>query len=354
MTNTIGRRYNFGYLGITFCSILVDFAKLKIYREGAKVTFELEDQHEDLVVSLETDNTGTRKEPDLNAKDLEEPNEDLIVLTDSCALLDDQTFDEAVPVHLERGPSGFSFYKLDFVPIQGRPQDDLSPIPVSTAIQEHMISSKSKILLAFVLSKAFWQFYASKWTHSAWDFETVVLLPQKLNYHSLDVEAQTPFLSIRTGSSDTQQSSGIEPSELPRPKKARTIWHPDPQILNLGLLLVLLGTKEGSPGTILQTLNSEYSFCRSQIRDTSNWPHFDSEQIKDEYRRIVQHCIPESRKGISNHPAERRQTLLDKVARPLFDLLQRMHDPIKTERSLEQVGRQANSRPRTTGMSDNR
>jgi hypothetical protein len=146
----------------------------------------------------------------------------------------------------------------------------------------------------------------------------------------LDVEAQTPFLSINTRTfekpvlSETQE---LDPSDSTRRKK---FWHPYPYILNLGLLLVLLGTKDGSPSKPLNTLNSEYTFCKSQLKDKENWPHFDaSGQVKEGYRRAVQYCIPESKKGICIDLAGRRQMLLDKVARPLFNLLQDMEDPIE-------------------------
>ena len=85
-----------------------------------------------------------------------------------------------------------------------------------------------------------------------------------------------------------------------------------------------------------------------------NWPQFGSEQIREEYRTIVRHCIPESRKDISNNPTERRQALLDEVARPLFKLLQRMHDPIKDEPLLEPVGGDQHSRPRPGQIDDKR
>jgi hypothetical protein len=327
-----GKSYNFGSLGTATCSIFTCLADLDICRKNAKVDFAVQDQEQDVACSSPAKYTHTSKDQQSDAKNQEELDEEMVALTDSCALLEDQTFKLAVPVQLERGASGYSFYQLNFVHISACPKDKLSPVQLSKAIHDHMITVRSKIWLAFVLSKAFWQFYASEWTDFAWDFESIVLLPQKLKCHSLDVEAHTPFLSVKA---QEPQDPGTEEPKLVKVRKA---WHRCPRILNLGLLLVLLGTKEGAPGESLDTLTSQITFCRSQIKNTSDWPDFDSGQIKDEYRRIVRYCVPETIRGISEHPAERRQALLDKVVRPLFDLLQRMQDPIEDVPTSEPFG----------------
>jgi hypothetical protein len=311
---------------------LTYLADLDICRKNAKVDFAVQDQEQDVAYSSPANDAHISKDQQPVAKNQEELDEEMVALTDSCALLEDRTFKLAIPVQLERGVSGYSFYQLNFVHISGSPKDKLSPVPLSKAIRGHMITTRSKIWLAFVLSKAFWQFYASKWTDFTWDFESIVLLPQKLNCHSLDVEAHTPFLSVKA------QETHDPANEQPKLVKVRIAWHRCPRILNLGLLLVLLGTKEGAPSESLDTLNSTITFCRSQMKNTSDWPHFDSGQIKDEYRRIVRHCVPETIRGISEHPAERRQALLDKVVRPLFDLLQRMQDPIEEVPTSEPFG----------------
>jgi hypothetical protein len=327
-----GKSYNFGSLGKAMCSILKRLADLDMCRKNAKVDFADQDQEQDVACSSPAKDTHTSKSQQPDAKNQEELDEEMEALTDACILLEDQTFTYAIPVQLERGANGYSFYHLDFVRISGCPKDKLSPVPLSKAIHDHMITARSKIWLAFVLSKAVWQFYASKWLDLAWGFESIVLLPQKPNFRSLNVESHTPFLSVKA---QETQDTGTEQPKVVKPKK---VWHRCPRILNLGLLLVLLGTKEGAPDDPLHTLNSEITFCKSQIETTSNWPHFDSSQIKDEYRRIVRHCVPKTIRDISEHPAERRQALLDKVVRPLFDLVQRMQDPIEDVPTSEPIG----------------
>ncbi|CAN9361975.1 unnamed protein product [Alternaria alternata] len=351
--NVAGNTRHYFFDAVLAADDKYDWKKIqfRIPRKETKVGFDIQDHKQ----NTETSPTiRASQEPGSRTNVAEEPDEDVMSLTDYCVLFEEQTFDLTMPVQLERGPSGFSFYQLNYVPIQVQPKDSLPPVSVSEAIQEHKISLRSRISLAFVLAKTFWQFYASRWMQSAWDFQTIVLLPQSLVSQSLEVEAQTPFLSIKTKISEDQQPAGSENPDSLHPTKARIIWHPCPYILNLGLLLVLLGTKEGSAGTELKTRNSEYSFCRSKVKDTLNWPQFGSEQIREEYRTIVRHCIPESRKDISNNPTERRQALLDEVARPLFKLLQRMHDPIKDEPLLEPVGGDQHSRPRPGQIDDKR
>jgi hypothetical protein len=189
--------------------------------------------------------------------------------------------------------------------------------------------------------------------HSVWSFETIVLLPQEpkhsILHDTLNIEAQTPFLSIK---SRTLGKEKLSETQMWDPISQMGLWHLHPHILNLGLLLVLLGTKGGSPNKPLETINSKWCFCKSQLRNKENWPYFDSsEQVKEEYRKVVQHCIPEGgKKMICNSLAERRQMLLENVSRPFYNLLQTMQDPIEDEPLSDSDGGFQDNRNRSEGM----
>lgn len=308
------------------------------------------DRKDSLVHAPKDRDTETSKGLDLEIDSMKDPDVHAEILNDICALLDDDTFDLAIPVQLEIGKHDYSFYQLSPVHIDGSPGDSLDPISLLRAIQDNMISVKSKILVAFTLAKYFWQFYSSNWMHCVWNLETIVLLPQTPGYNSLNVEAKTPFLSINTGTSEKPRLSETQELDPSYPTMQKRLWHPYPHILNLGLLLVLLGTKGGAAGRALNTLNSEYSFCKSQLKD-KNWPHFDSsEQVKEIYRNAVRYCVPESKENIHINLAERRQMLFDKVTRPLFNLLQSMQDPFENEILSEGKGGLQGSREDTEGM----
>lgn len=278
------------------------------YRKNTHVTFGSHDREND---------------PDLHSND-----ENVGTLQDFCTLLDDSTYDYVIPVQLKQNEHNYSLYQLTAVPMNGPPEDHLNPITVSEAIRRNLLSAKSKISLAFALSKWFWQFYSSDWMQSAWNFDTVVLLRQNPEYPSLNVEARTPCLLVDARS--PEQPVLLEYQQYDRTGR-KLISHRYPHILNLGLLLILVCTKRGSPDKSLNTLDTKYFFCKNKLKG-KEWPQLDiSEKIKETYRNVVQHCFPEPRKEICLDLHERRQMLLDKIVRPLYDLLQTMEDPIGDE-----------------------
>ncbi|KAF2804923.1 subtilisin-like protein [Mytilinidion resinicola] len=200
---------------------------------------------------------------------------------------------------------------------------DYAPIPLSTALKNNLLSSTSKIQLAFTLSKAFWQYYESDWMRAAWNFQTVQLLPQRdederCGIATLDCEAEVPFLKIDTISPDGPFFSEYEPQNQR--------MHRYPYILNLCLLLVLLCTEQGSPHESSPTQNRIYSFCAMKIKHKQSvWPVIElSDERKRKYKEIVRKCLPNPREDICLSLAERRAWLRDNVVRPLYELLQDM------------------------------
>ena len=254
-----------------------------------------------------------------------------------------------VPIRIEGSIPGHKLYKLDPVFIDDCPEDH-APIPLSKALRENLLSARSKIHLAFTLSKSFWQYYESDWMRAAWNFETVYLLPQLNDGHAivtLDPEAQMPFLTINAITPDGISFPEYEPED---PSSGTKRMHRYPYILNLCLLLVLLCTETGSLPTPPVKMDEIYYFCAGKIKHKrSIWPVIDLvDKYKQEYRRIVAHCLPQPCKDICRSLAERRAMLRDNVVRPLYDLLQRMQGP-DTDDALETevAGLQINSRVNT-------
>jgi hypothetical protein len=241
------------------------------------------------------------------------------------------TWDYATPVQLEGQSTAYSFYTLCPVFIDRPPKECTEPIALSEVLREDYLAGKSKIQLAFALSKAFWQLYRSDWMQSTWNLDTILLLPQKNGLRSLYFESQSPFLSVTDG----QELPALGEYELTDPHEHKPLFHRYPYILNLGLLLVLLCTEEGSPGKALNHLNSKYLFCTSKLKRKEEWPVIDlAEHVKERYRDIVGNCLPRFWTDLCLSIDERRQLLLDKVVRPLYELLQSMDDP--AEQDLQQ------------------
>jgi hypothetical protein len=252
------------------------------------------------------------------------------------------TWDYATTVQLEGQSTAYSFYTLRPVFVDRPPERYIGPIALSEVLREDRLAGKSKIQLAFTLSKAFWQFYRSDWMQSTWDLDTILLLPQKNGLRSLYFESQSPFLSVDTAGHELPV---LGEYELRDPHEHNRLFHRYPYILNLGLLLVLLCTEEGSPGKALNHLNSKYLFCKSKLKRKEEWPVIDlAEHVKERYRDIVGSCLPRFQTDLCISIDERRQFLLDKVVRPLYELLQSMDDPVEQDLLQDQHASHARER----------
>lgn len=106
------------------------------------------------------------------------------------------------------------------------------PLMLSTALQDDSLSARHKIFLAYAVSKAFWQYYNSEWMNVEWSLETMHLLQTESH------ESQAPFLkinSVKSEDSKHDEHEVVGTDGIPH-------IHHHPYILNLGLILVQLGS----------------------------------------------------------------------------------------------------------------
>lgn len=199
------------------------------------------------------------------------------------------------------------------------------------------LSARNKIFLAFTISKAFWQYYDSDWMNVEWSLETIQLL------QTSSPESEAPFLKIRSAESEdsTHRKHESEGTSGGVPH-----LHRYPYILNLGLLLVQLGsitpdrtniTANATHLTGTKKNNDLCISCCTEISTDSAWPTIEfPAKDKRRYRRIVEECLPtpsEVPKPLFEEHLDavgRRLALKDYVVRPLFELFQDMADPDKT------------------------
>jgi hypothetical protein len=208
---------------------------------------------------------------------------------------------------------------------------------LSTALKQDELSARHKIFLAFTISKAFWQYYDSDWMNVEWSLETIQLLQTK------NLESKAPFLKIRSAESE---DSTYREHESEGTSSGVPHLHPYPYILNLGLLLVQLGSITLDRTTITANAthltgtkkNNELCIsCCTEISADSAWPTIElPAKDKPRYRRIVEECLPtqsEVPKPLFKEHLDavgRRLALKDYVVRPLFELFQDMADPDET------------------------
>ena len=209
------------------------------------------------------------------------------------------------------------------------------PKILSEALELNVISDKHKIFLAFAISRAFWQYYDSDWMKLEWTLTTLQLLPRPRRRHTDELDLDPPFLSIRkrviTHSTSSEGKTEILPDEAHR-------VHPHPYIMNLGLLLVQIGSADSDRKSIMKNIRREpgtqrdnglcADCCALILSDT--WPSIDlPEKTQLRYKRVVEKCLPtESAIWRDCHDAvKRREALRDRVVRPLFELFQETKDP---------------------------
>ena len=247
-------------------------------------------------------------------------------LNDFCAIL---TWNiRCIRIHVARvsQTSSFSISRensfSNIFPRQG------APMRLSTALTEDKLSVRHKILLAFTISKAFWQYYDSHWMRFEWSLETIQLL------QTSNRDSEAPFLEVRsTGPEDWMYRNK---ESVGTPMDVQHL-HPFPYILNLGLLLVQLGsitpekktiTADSTHSTSAQRNNDLYVSCCLELIDSA-WPAIKiPNEHKSRYRRIVEECLPTQSEvpkplfGEHLDAVGRRLALKEYVVRPLFELLQ--------------------------------
>lgn len=236
----------------------------------------------------------------------------------------------SVRVHIARntknGPfhSSTGTFSRDFPPC-GEPQS------LSAALLQDNITPKNRVYIAFALSKAFWQYYDSAWMDLEWNLDTIQLLRTK------SLESNAPFLRIQ---SSTNDATGHLTYQFKEMRREPGYVHRYPYILNLGLLLIQLGSKVSDAQSVLTHFNGSlgiiesnklYVDCCWTVED-AEWPTAQhSTKVKSTLRAVIEECLPLNGKIpvlLDAHlDAEGRRSILkERVVRPLFRLLQEMSD----------------------------
>jgi hypothetical protein len=230
--------------------------------------------------------------------------------------------------HFDTSSYGWTWgsFSSSIFPKQGAPQ------LLSEALIRDELSARHKIFLAFTISKAFWQYYNSEWMNAEWSLETIQLLKTS------SVDSQAPFLRVTT---DTTKAWEQNENEYTEGSNDVPFLHPYSYILNLGLLLVQIGSITPAMNTVAavpaewsdaQKSNAICISCCTEVSSNSAWPAIDlPEKHKARYRRIVEECLPiDSDRPLFQEKLDaigRRSALENHVVRPLFDLFEEMACP---------------------------
>lgn len=234
-----------------------------------------------------------------------------------------------IPIRIENDVSSLAA----FTRLPDTPNDiflePCAPIPLRTLLENDCLSARSKVSLAFTLSKSLWQYYDSDWMKVRWDSESIKILRQvKGTNSSLDHECRTPFLDV------SQPTEMYCECETQMGTDHDLELHPHPYILTLGILLVqiclqVIPTHDMGLHNHVSN-NSIYMYYFREInKKDSIWPVLDlHDEYKKMYRDIVKRCLPSRQNSLTGplfsatlNAADRRNMLMKHVVQPLHEFL---------------------------------
>ncbi|KAI3325795.1 hypothetical protein HD806DRAFT_491247 [Xylariaceae sp. AK1471] len=154
----------------------------------------------------------------------------------------------------------------------------------------------NKLLIAYVLAKSVWQFYAWDWVIARWTSESIQFFREKKN--SADGKSTVNWAPYYAFSFEEI------PSEEHMERLEGKITHQYPRVLALGALLYELGLKTGStrpigsgicPGSFRGKINSTAHTIRTGL-DCEDWPDFGlkNPEVLAKYRLVVAACVDKS------------------------------------------------------------
>ena len=221
----------------------------------------------------------------------------------------------------------------------GKPIDQhIIPAPsisLSEALEMHLLSTKMKIVLAYILTRSIWQFYNSDWMRTGWTSDLIHFMLERSPNDQVATEkpniyACNPCFALQFGSSNDSFTEHCA---------SRSILHRYPRVLALGILLVEIGQEAngirtaGQAQSLEEKINNDWTMGQIALRNKS-WPYFDflpGGTVVQTYKTIVKACfdreifsnvaMPLRDSDVKQGIEERRAILYERIVYPLETLL---------------------------------
>lgn len=175
-------------------------------------------------------------------------------------------------------------------------------ISLSQVLELEKISTKGRILLAYILAKSVWRYYDSDFMRTKWTTETIHFMreyrldPDK-DEDQEKIDPLSPFLAFL--------HIGNDQNELKERCQTFSVLHRYPRILALGIMLVEICRKKPKKAaselrSYEDQINTDFTIYNEIARST-NWPSLGvrNEEIRNRYRAVVQSCLDPKRFHIS-------------------------------------------------------
>jgi hypothetical protein len=211
-------------------------------------------------------------------------------------------------------------------------------VSLADILQQHRLSTKMKIGLAYTLARSVWQYYDSEWMGSGWTCDTIhFMLEDSMGLMYSCVHSSKPCFTVQFQSS-TQN--------LPVCYDLPLVIHKFPRVLALGILLVDIARasyEDDRSSTTSQTqqqkANTDYMRGRYFCEKDRSWPDLGTAdaarlRVRTVYKAATQSCFDintfkniSSSTGLIDNSAEaeeHRRILYEKVVFPLEDIIDEM------------------------------
>ena len=221
---------------------------------------------------------------------------------------------------------GQSLFKMPNKPVDEWLLPERS-ISLYQLLDGHRLSSKGKVVLAYILAKSVWQYYDSDWMSSHWTAELIHFMKEesfgrtnKSGQSSFNIFA--PYFALQAPPSD--KSSVLEYIN------DTSFIHHYPRVVALGILLVEIcrGENKRYLGSTLENftrrMNNEYTWYRGIAMYDEEWPYLElkNERCKEMYRNVVKTCFNQEIFSDSPLIEQRRAKIFKEIVHPLQTLLQ--------------------------------
>ncbi|KAI9766109.1 MAG: hypothetical protein M1840_006816, partial [Geoglossum simile] len=206
-------------------------------------------------------------------------------------------------------------------------------ISLAKVLEVCRLSTKMKIVLAYILARSVWQFYDSDWMKNKWTSEVIHFMlersPDEVDTEQPKTYACNPCFAFQfddSGNGSTEYCDYF------------SIIHRYPRVLALGILLVEIGGEAHAAGTsdhvqpLEEQINNDWTMGMHTLRD-GRWPDFNflsSRAVVQTYKRVVTNCFDRMIFNVSTLPTHagpeqgvegRRAILYERVVYPLEELL---------------------------------
>ena len=211
-------------------------------------------------------------------------------------------------------------------------------ISLADALKLRQLTTKMRIILAFILARSVWQFYDSDWIKTKWTSERIHFMLERNPHHVWpSVYACNPCFAFTFDDSEEDLEERCE---------LRCVVHRYPRILALAVVLAEIGGAAPSARVAkdLQSLEAQINrdFCDGgRPLNDERWPDFESDYsssgvfgtVAQVYRSVVESCLDRAiftslsspnTSWIEDGVEERRGILYERIVYPLENLVEEM------------------------------